>query len=40
MPEALQVILVGVIMDWSTGLNQGKAVTDAAKFVQWWGPTW
>jgi adenine/guanine/hypoxanthine permease len=39
LPEALQVILVGVILGWATGLNETQAVRDAAKLVKWWGPT-
>jgi adenine/guanine/hypoxanthine permease len=38
LPEALQVILVGVILGWATGLNKGRSVSDAAKLVKWWGP--
>jgi adenine/guanine/hypoxanthine permease len=38
LPEALQVILVGVILGWSTGLNKTSTVSDAAKLVKWWGP--
>lgn len=38
LPEALQVILAGVILGWATGLNKGKAVEDASKLVKWWGP--
>lgn len=37
-PEALQVILVGVILGWATGLNKTSDVTAAAKLVKWWGP--
>lgn len=40
IPEALQVILVGVILGWATGLNEGQDVKDAADLVKWWGPTW
>lgn len=39
-PEALQVILVGVILGWASGLNDKQAVRDAAKLVKWWGPVW
>jgi len=39
-PEALMVILVGVILGWATGLNQPQAVKDAAQLVRWWGPVW
>jgi adenine/guanine/hypoxanthine permease len=38
LPEALQVILVGVILGWATGLNATQDVTNAAKLVKWWGP--
>ncbi|KAL3902717.1 MAG: hypothetical protein SGARI_005702 [Bacillariaceae sp.] len=38
-PEALQVILVGVILGWATGLNQPQDVKDAAELVKWWGPS-
>jgi adenine/guanine/hypoxanthine permease len=38
LPEALQVILVGVILGWATGLNETQTVRDAAKLVKWWGP--
>ena len=40
IPEALQVILVGVILGWATGLNEGDAVDAAADNVKWWGPDW
>lgn len=39
-PEALQVIIVGIILGWATGLNKSEAVTDAADLVKWWGPAW
>lgn len=39
-PEALQVILVGMILGWATGLNSPEATKDAAKLVKWWGPVW
>mmetsp|Transcript_23532 Transcript_23532/g.42434 ORF Transcript_23532/g.42434 Transcript_23532/m.42434 type:complete len:339 (+) Transcript_23532:150-1166(+) len=39
-PEALQVIIVGVILGWATGLNERQTVTDAADLVKWWGPAW
>ena len=39
-PEALQVIIVGVILGWATGVNEVSAVQDAAKLVKWWGPKW
>jgi len=38
LPEALQVILIGVILGWATGLNEPQVVKDAAKLVKWWGP--
>lgn len=40
MPEALQVIVVGVALGWATGLNKGKSVEEAAGLVKWWGPDW
>lgn len=40
LPEALQVIIVGCIMGWATGLNKPEDVTDAVKLVKWYGPTW
>lgn len=40
LPEALQVILVGMIMGWSTGLNEKQSVRDAADLVKWYGPDW
>lgn len=40
LPEALQVILVGMIMGWSTGLNKKSTVEDAADLVKWYGPDW
>ncbi|CAB9503591.1 Inherit from COG: Xanthine uracil vitamin C permease [Seminavis robusta] len=40
MPEALQVILVGVALGWATGINEGQAVQDAADLVKWYGPHW
>ncbi len=38
LPEAFQVILIGVILGWATGLNDPQATKDAAKLVKWWGP--
>lgn len=38
IPEAVQVILIGVILGWATGLNAPEATVDAAKLVKWWGP--
>jgi AGZA family xanthine/uracil permease-like MFS transporter len=40
LPEALQVILVGVSLGWATGLNDPNDVQQAAKLVRWIGPTW
>ncbi|CAM9464400.1 unnamed protein product [Ascophyllum nodosum] len=40
VPEAVQIILVGVTLGWITGLNKSSDVTDAAKLVKWYGPTW
>jgi len=40
LPEALQVIIVGVIMGWATGLNKSEATANASKLVKWYGPTW
>lgn len=40
LPEALQVILVGVILGWATGLNKKETVQDAADLVKWYGPDW
>lgn len=39
IPEAMQVILVGIILGWATGLNQGSTTQEAAKLVKWWGPS-
>ncbi|CAM9279105.1 unnamed protein product [Ectocarpus sp. 8 AP-2014] len=39
-PEALQVIIVGVILGWATGLNESEDVDSAADLVKWYGPTW
>jgi len=39
-PEALQVIIVGVVLGWASGLNKAKTVEEASKLVKWWGPTW
>ena len=39
-PEALQVILVGIFLGWTSGLNNKQTVREAAKLVKWWGPTW
>jgi adenine/guanine/hypoxanthine permease len=40
LPEALQVIIIGVILGWATGLNEAQTVKDAADLVKWWGPIW
>jgi adenine/guanine/hypoxanthine permease len=39
LPQAMQVILVGVILGWATGLNTPQATKDATKYVKWWGPS-
>ncbi|CAM9711568.1 unnamed protein product [Ectocarpus sp. 12 AP-2014] len=39
-PEALQVIIVGVVLGWATGLNESEDVDAAADLVKWYGPTW
>jgi adenine/guanine/hypoxanthine permease len=39
LPEAVQVILVGVILGWATGLNDPQATKDATQYVRWWGPS-
>jgi len=39
LPEALQVIIVGVIMGWATGLNKSEATANASKLVKWYGPS-
>lgn len=38
LPEAVQVITIGVILGWATGLNTPEAVQEAAQLVKWWGP--
>jgi len=40
IPEAMMVIIVGVVLGWATGLNPPQATKDAAKLVKWWGPVW
>ena len=40
MPEALQVLLVGVILGWATGLNDRSQLQEAAQQVGWVGPSW
>ena len=40
IPEALMVIIVGVILGWATGLNDGDDVKRAKDLVKWWGPDW
>lgn len=37
-PEALQVILIGVILGWATGLNDPETLKSAASLVRWLGP--
>ena len=39
LPEALQVIIVGVIMGWATGLNKPEDTQAASKLVKWYGPS-
>ncbi|CAN0269832.1 unnamed protein product [Phaeothamnion confervicola] len=39
-PEALQVIVIGVILGWSTGLNKKSEVDDAVDLIKWYGPYW
>lgn len=33
--DNLQVIIVGIIFGWATGLNKKSAVYDAAELVTW-----
>jgi len=40
LPEALQVILIGVIMGWATGVNTPEQTAAASQWVKWYGPTW
>jgi len=40
IPEALMVIIVGTVLGWSTGLNDGDKVDAALDLVKWWGPVW
>lgn len=40
LPEALQVILVGVIMGWATGVNTPAATAAASESVKWYGASW
>ena len=40
LPEAVQVILIGVILGWATGLSKPEDVEEAAKLVKWHGPVW
>jgi adenine/guanine/hypoxanthine permease len=40
LPEAVQVITIGVILGWATGLSKPEDVTEAAKLVKWHGPVW
>jgi len=39
-PEALQIILIGVILGWATGLNDPETLKSAAGLVRWLGPDW
>jgi adenine/guanine/hypoxanthine permease len=39
IPEAVQVILIGVILGWATGLNNPQTTIDATQYVRWWGPS-
>jgi adenine/guanine/hypoxanthine permease len=39
LPEAVQVILVGVLLGWATGLNDPLTTKDATQYVRWWGPS-
>lgn len=39
-PEALQVILIGIVLGWATGLNDKETVQSASELVKWWGPDW
>lgn len=38
IPEAVQVISIGVILGWAVGLNTAEATKEASKLVKWWGP--
>jgi AGZA family xanthine/uracil permease-like MFS transporter len=40
MPEALQVIVVGVMLGWATGLNSSDLLRTSAQSVGWIGPVW
>mmetsp|Transcript_3457 Transcript_3457/g.8222 ORF Transcript_3457/g.8222 Transcript_3457/m.8222 type:complete len:634 (+) Transcript_3457:154-2055(+) len=40
IPEAVQVISIGIILGWATGLNTPEMTQEAAKLVKWWGPVW
>ena len=40
LPEAVQVILIGVILGWATGLSKPEDVEEARKLVKWHGPVW
>ncbi|CAM9464185.1 unnamed protein product [Ascophyllum nodosum] len=40
MPEAIQVILVGIVLGWITGLNKLSDVDRAVNTVKWHGPSW
>jgi AGZA family xanthine/uracil permease-like MFS transporter len=40
MPEALQVIFVGVMLGWATGLNSSELLRVSVQSVGWIGPVW
>jgi AGZA family xanthine/uracil permease-like MFS transporter len=40
IPEAVMVILVGVVLGWATGLNKKEDVREASDLVKWWGLKW
>ncbi|CAD7700422.1 unnamed protein product [Ostreobium quekettii] len=40
VPEALQVIVIGVILGWATDLSKSEDVDDGADLVKWYGPDW
>jgi adenine/guanine/hypoxanthine permease len=39
LPQAVQVILIGVILGWAIGLNSPQKTKDAVQYVRWWGPS-
>jgi adenine/guanine/hypoxanthine permease len=39
VPETLQVILIGIILGWGTGLNNPQTIKDVTQIVRWWGPS-